>query len=322
MERRPSDRPLVVLVAYPGITALDLVGPHEVLTASGGYEVVVAAPEAGPLRTGRGPVLVADRRLRAIRRPIDTLIVTGGHGAFAAAADGKLVGDVARAAARSRRVASVCTGAFVLAAAGLLDGRRATTHWQACELLAARYPRVEVETEPIFVRDRDVWTSAGVTAGMDLALALVAEDLGRDVARATARQLVMYVQRPGGQAQFSAQLAAQTAERDSIRALQEWIAEHPDREHSVERLAARVAMSPRHFARVFRDETGCTPAAYVEIARLEVAQRLLETTNRTVEDVAGAAGFGTVETMRRVFARRLRVSPREYRARFSAPRAS
>jgi transcriptional regulator GlxA family with amidase domain len=314
--------PRVVFVVYPGITALDLVGPSEVFAATGAYDVSVAAMEAGPLPTGRGPTILVDRTLRSVRGRIDTLVVVGGNSAFAAARDGALVRAVTRLAARSRRVASVCTGAFVLAAAGLLDGRRATTHWQACELLARWHPSVEVATDPIFVRDGDVWTSAGVTAGMDLALALVADDLGRDAALRTARQLVMFVQRPGGQSQFSAQLGVLASMRDPIRELQAWIADHPDADLAVERLAARAAMSPRHFARVFRDEVGVTPAAYVERARLEVAQRLLETTTLPVDEVSRAAGFGTVDTMRRTFARRVGASPSEYRERFRTPRAS
>jgi transcriptional regulator GlxA family with amidase domain len=322
-----------VFVTYPGVTALDLVGPHEVFTAAaevarrtGGepdaYRVEVAAAAAGPLRTTRGLVVVADRALASVRGPIDTLVVVGGEGAGRAATDAALVGWVARAARRSRRIASVCTGAFVLAAAGVLDGRRATTHWRSCDDLARRFPGVTVDPDPIFVRDGDVWTSAGVTAGMDLALALVDDDLGRDVALMTARQLVMFVQRPGGQSQFSAQLGAQVAARDPLRDLQAWIAEHPDEDHSVERLAARVAMSPRHFARVFRDEVGSTPAAYVESVRVEVARRLLEQSGLSAADVARAAGFGTPETLRRAFARRVGVSPVEYRDRFRPQRAS
>jgi transcriptional regulator GlxA family with amidase domain len=217
---------------------------------------------------------------------------------------------------RSRRVASVCTGAFILAAAGLLDGKRATTHWSSCEQLLEKYPLIAVEGDRIFVQDGNVWTSAGVTAGMDLALALVADDMGQDVARAVARQLVMYVQRPGGQAQFSAQLSAQRAARDALRELQGWIGEHPAEEHTVERLAARVAMSPRHFARVFRSEVGCTPAAYVEQVRVEVARRLLETTALSIDEVAVTAGFGSAETLRRAFARRVGASPTDYRDRF------
>jgi transcriptional regulator GlxA family with amidase domain len=311
----------LVFVAYPGITALDLVGPHEVFAATGAYDITIAAPD-DKIQTGRGPTILADRSLRSLRGPIDTLIVCGGNRAMAAARDAALVRAIGRAAARSRRVASVCTGAFLLAAAGVLDGRRATTHWQACELLACQHPAITVDKDPIFVRDGDVWTSAGVTAGMDLALALVTEDLGREAALRVARQLVMFVQRPGGQAQFSAQLGWQTAERDPIVELQHWIAEHPDGDLNVEQLADRVAMSPRHFARVFREEVGVTPAAYVEITRVEVAQRLLETTGLSVDDVARTAGFGTVETLRRAFARRVGASPRDYRDRFRPRRAS
>jgi transcriptional regulator GlxA family with amidase domain len=242
--------------------------------------------------------------------------VIGGEGAFAAARDPQLVRAVSNLARRSRRVASVCTGAFVLAAAGLLDGKRGTTHWESCERLAEWYPQIDVEGERIFMRDGNVWTSAGVTAGMDLALALVADDMGQDVARRVARLLVMYVQRPGGQAQFSAQLRAQRAARDPLRKLQSWIGEHPTEDHSVERLATRVSMSPRHFARVFRSDVGCTPAAYVEQVRVEVARRLLETTALSVDDVAASAGFGTPETLRRAFARRVGANPTDYRDRF------
>lgn len=306
----------VVFVVYPGITALDLVGPHEVFAATGAYECIVAAAEAGPVVSTRGPGIVADRSLASIRGAIDTLVVVGGEGAFDATRDATLVGWITRAAARSRRVASVCTGAFLLAESGLLAGRRATTHWQACEYLARRHPDVVVDPQPIFVRDGDVWTSAGVTAGIDLALALVADDLGRDRALAVARQLVVYVQRPGGQSQFSVQLDGAVAEREPIREVQAHIADHPDDDLTIERLAARASMSPRHFARVFRAETGCTPGEYVERTRVELARRLLETTGVAVDDVARAAGFGTVETMRRAFARRVGASPRDYRNRF------
>jgi transcriptional regulator GlxA family with amidase domain len=315
--RRMSDMSRrVVFVAYPRITALDLVGPHEVFASAGGYETVVAALDSGVVVTTRGPGLVAGRSFASLRGPIDTLVVVGGEGAFAAARDPKLVRAVSTLARRSRRVTSVCTGAFVLAAAGLLDGKRATTHWSACDDLRRGYPSVDVEGDRIFVRDGDVWTSAGVTAGMDLALALVADDMGQDVARAVARQLVMYVQRPGGQARFSAQLSAQRAARDPLRELQGWIGEHPADDHAVERLASRVAMSPRHFARVFRADVGCTPAAYVEQVRVEVARRLLETTGLSVDEVAATAGFGTPETLRRAFARRVGARPTEYRDRF------
>jgi transcriptional regulator GlxA family with amidase domain len=323
----------VVFVIYPGIAALDLVGPHEVFSAAhevarrtgrdaDAYRVEVVAAESGPVVCSRGLAVTADRTLRSVRGAIDTLVVVGGEGARDAATNAAFVADVHRLASRARRVTSVCTGAFLLAAAGLLDGRRATTHWSRCDELAREYPNVTVDADPIFVRDGNVWTSAGVTAGMDLALALVDDDLGRDVALLTARHLVLFVQRPGGQSQFSAQLGMQLAARQPIRELQQWIVEHPEADLGVDRLAARVAMSPRHFARVFREEVGCTPAVYVEGARVEVARRLLETTDYAVDEVARVAGFGTAETTRRAFARRVGTSPSEYRDRFRPSRAS
>jgi transcriptional regulator GlxA family with amidase domain len=225
------------------------------------------------------------------------------------------------AAARSRRVTSVCTGAFLLAAAGLLDGRRATTHWAWCDVLANRYPAVQVEPDPIFVRDGDVITSAGVTSGMDMALALVEEDLGREIALEVARWLVLFVKRPGGQAQFSAQLEAQIADREPLRELQQWLPDHLDEDLSVPALARRACMSERNFARAFRGETGMTPAAYVEAARVERARIFLDSGDLPVETIARQTGFGTVETMRRAFRRRVGVSPAGYRSRFRSEAA-
>ena len=217
---------------------------------------------------------------------------------------------------------SVCTGAFVLAEAGLLDGHRATTHWASCDRLAERYTDVSVERDPIFVRDGNVYTSAGVTAGMDLALALVEEDLGRRTALEVARWLVLFVKRPGGQSQFSSQLAAQTAAREPLRDLQEWIAGNLDGDLSVPALADRAHMSERNFARAFRRELGLTPAAYVEVARVEAARIALESSATPVDVVAAQTGFGTVETMRRAFHRRLGVGPAAYRARFTSTQAA
>jgi transcriptional regulator GlxA family with amidase domain len=310
----------VVIVVYPKVQTLDVTGPAEVFRAASlirppGYDATIAAPEAGPLRTSTVS-FVPDARLDECGGQIDTLVVAGGSGARRAEEDSALVTWIAAAARRSRRVASVCTGAFLLAKAGLLDGRRATTHWASCAELAARYPAVNVEPEPIFVRDGDVATSAGVTAGMDLALALVEEDLGRDVALEVARHLVVFLQRPGGQAQFSAQLAAQTADRAPLRELQTWIPDHLDEDLSVPALARRACMSERNFARAFRRETGRTPGAYVEAARVERARIALETGDVPVEAIAQQAGFGTVETMRRAFRRQVGVSPIEYRTRF------
>ncbi len=235
------------------------------LTGGDGYAVELVGASA---RTTSGLELGPLTPLGALG-PVDTLLVAGGAGARDAEHDGELVPWIGRAAPRARRVASVCTGAFLLARAGLLDGRRATTHWAWCELLARRHPLVTVERDPIFVRDGDVWTSAGVTAGMDLALALVEDDHGPEVALEVARGLVLFVRRPGGQAQFSAQLSTQAARRDPLREVQGWIADHLDADLSVGALAARAHMSPRNFARAFAREVGMTPAAYVETVRVE-----------------------------------------------------
>jgi transcriptional regulator GlxA family with amidase domain len=310
----------VLIVAFPGVQTLDVTGPAEVLRAAAklhppGYEVTLVAPEEGPLRTST-VTIVPDLSLNACRFPIDTLIVAGGTGTRRAEEDEHLIEWLRAAAGRARRVTSVCTGAFLLARAGLLDGRRATTHWASCADLAGRYPAVTVEPDPIFVRDGNVVTSAGVTAGMDLALALVEEDLGREVALEAARWLVLFLKRPGGQAQFSAQLAAQTADRAPLRELQAWIPDHLEEDLSVPALADRASMSERNFARAFRRETGMTPAAYVEAARVESARIALETGDLPVENVARRSGFGTVETMRRAFRRRVGVTPADYRTRF------
>lgn len=319
----------VAIVAFERCQPLDVVGPFEVFDAARRlrarqgetpYQPILVGAGSGPLRSTSRLALVPDVGLaRLVGRgapPIDTLIVAGGDGAGEASRDRVLVDRVRRAAGRARRVASVCTGAFVLAAAGLLDGRRATTHWASCGELARRFPAVRVERDPIDVRDGAVWTSAGVTAGIDLALALVEEDLGREIALEIARWLVVFVRRAGGQSQFSAQLAAQTAERVPVRDLQAWIVEHPEAALDVPSLAGKVAMSVRHFSRVFRAETGASPAAYVERVRVETARRLLETTGRSIEGVASAAGFANPEALRRAFGRRVGLSPREYRARF------
>jgi transcriptional regulator GlxA family with amidase domain len=311
----------VVVVAFPGAQTLDFVGPIEVLNAAerlrpGSYRRELVAPGAEPFITGSGLRVTPDRGLERLRGELDTLIVAGGSGVHEATRTPATVDAVRRLAGRARRSASVCTGAFLLAEAGLLDGRRATTHWASAERLADRYPAVTVDPDPIFVRDGDVWTSAGVTAGMDLTLALVEEDLGPDVAVAVARWLVLFAKRPGGQAQFSTPLSAQSAERRPLRAVQDHVRAHPEDDLSVEVLAERAHMSTRNFARAFRREVGATPGAFVEAVRLERAKQMLESTSTAVELVAGASGFGTPETMRRVFARRLAVSPSDYRDRF------
>jgi transcriptional regulator GlxA family with amidase domain len=319
----------IVVVGFPGVNALDVIGPLEVFSSAGkltspgpdgaeAYAVAVAAREAGPLETQSSVRLVASRALRTLRGPIDTLLVAGGLGTSEALRDRPLLASLRHLAPRVRRLGAVCTGSFLLAEAGLLDGRQATTHWMWCSTLAERYPRVRVDPDPIFVRDGNVYTSAGVTAGMDLALALVEEDLGRDVALRVARQLVLFLRRPGGQSQFSAQLAVQAADRQPLRELQSWIVEHPGEDCSVPTLAHRVAMSPRNFARVFLRETGMTPAHYVERVRVEAARRRLEDSSDGVDGIAATCGFGGAETMRRAFLRHLRVAPSDYRTRFRA----
>jgi transcriptional regulator GlxA family with amidase domain len=326
----------IVMVGFPGVQLLDVIGPMEVFSiadrlaqgeASEGalpidrtpvrYQLEIAALAPGPIAGTSGLALMATRSLAAVRGAIDTLIVPGGAGVGPASRDPRMVAAVQRLARRARRTVSVCSGAFLLAQAGLLDGKRATTHWAACASLARRFPAVTVEPDPIFVRDGDVATSAGVTAGMDLALALVEEDCGPEVALAVARWLVLFVRRPGGQSQFSVQLAGQAAERRPLRELQGYIADQPAADLSVPALAARAGMSPRHFARMFTAEVGTTPAAYVERARVEVARRLLEQGERSIDEVAAAAGFGSTETLRRAFSRLLGVAPKDYRRRFT-----
>jgi transcriptional regulator GlxA family with amidase domain len=314
----------VVLAVFPGLQGLDLIGPLEVFADANeelgrtAYELTVAAASAGEVRTSSGLGLTADRRLAEVAGPLDTLMVVGGNGTAEALGDDTFVAEVRRLALDARRVTSVCSGAFVLAAAGLLDGRRATTHWRVCDLLARTFPAVTVEPDPIFVRDGNVFTSAGVTAGMDLALALVEDDHGRDLALSIARRLVLFLRRPGNQSQFSAPLEAQLAERDGIRDAQQLVVEHPDRDCSVGALARAAAMSERNFTRCFTAEVGVTPARYVERIRVETARRLLEDTDDGVDAIAAASGFGTAETMRRTFLRLVHTTPTEYRRRFRA----
>ncbi|NUK21337.1 GlxA family transcriptional regulator, partial [Streptomyces lunaelactis] len=244
-------------------------------------------------------------------------LVPGGNGTRTP--DPRLIDWLRTHAPRAERLVSICTGALLLAEAGLLDGHRVTSHWAVCERLARDYPAVEVDPDPIFVRDGKLATSAGVTAGIDLALALVEEDHGRDIALTVARHLVVFLRRPGNQAQFSAQLAVQTARREPLRDVQQHITEHPEGDLSVEALAARARLSPRHFARAFQEETGMTPGRYVERVRLEQARRLLEDTPDGVEEISRACGYGTPEAMRRAFVKVLGSAPAEYRRRFHAP---
>ncbi|MFJ8625796.1 GlxA family transcriptional regulator [Kitasatospora sp. NPDC093550] len=315
----------VLVLLYEGVQSLDVTGPVEVFTGAGrasgrpdAYRVVTASPGGEPVRSSSGLRLLPDADLAEVG-PVHTLLVPGGvipGTERTERPDGALVERVRELAGRAERVVSVCTGAFLLAEAGLLAGRRATTHWAYCEELARRFPEVEVDPDPIHVRDGRIATSAGVTAGIDLALALVEEDLGRETALLIARHLVVFLRRPGNQAQFSTQLAAQVAARPPLRELQRWIAEHPEADLSVEALARRSALSPRHFARAFAAEVGVTPGRYVDGVRLEAARRLLEDTDDGIEEIARSCGYGTPEAMRRAFVRALAAPPAEYRRRF------
>ncbi|MGI8754578.1 MAG: GlxA family transcriptional regulator [Acidimicrobiales bacterium] len=316
------------MVAFDDLQLLDLAGPTEVFHAAdqvvGGdaYVLGTVTPSGQTVRTSSGIVIGNHGDLAAVaagRSPVDTLVVVGGQGSRAVCHDDDFLAHVRTLAGRSRRITSVCTGALVLAAAGLLDGYRATTHWNSCAHLARRHPGVQVEPDRIYVHDRDRWTSAGVTAGIDLALALVDEDLGAEVAHQVAAQLVVFARRPGGQAQFSAQLRAQVARSPAVAELQRWLPDHLDQDLSVHRLAERANLSPRTFARTFRAETDTTPAAHVEALRVEAARRLLETTDLGVAAVARAVGLRHGETLHRAFSRRVGTTPDRYRQHFAHP---
>jgi transcriptional regulator GlxA family with amidase domain len=327
----------IAVLAYPDANSLDVVGPLQVFASASRYMdrflaaddptpriryvTEIVGLEAGPVPMSAGFDLVASRGIDQLGG-VDTLLIAGGDGRLAMERDPRVLAWLRHMAPRVRRLGSVCTGAFILAAAGLLDGRRATTHWRYCAELAATYPAVTVEPDALHVRDGAITTSAGVTAGMDLALALLEEDCGRRLALATAREIVAFLKRPGGQSQFSTHLAAQAAEQVPVRELQAWILSSLAEDLSVEALAARVAMSPRHFARVFVRETGTTPAKFVERASIEAARRVLESSALPLPEVAERCGFGHPETMRRVFQRHLKVAPQAYRRRFRAAPAA
>jgi transcriptional regulator GlxA family with amidase domain len=325
----------VLIVLFDRVQSLDVTGPLEVFAGANhwqsrrdhsagatrgpdgpAYRIRTASLGGGPVRTTSGLRLAPDGSLPGSDggNGPDVLIVPGGEGTRAA--DPALVAWLRAHGLRAGRLVSVCTGAFLLAEAGLLDRRRVTTHWAYCATLAARFPEVTVEPDPIFVRDGNVTTSAGVTAGIDLALALVEEDLGRDAALDIARHLVVFLRRPANQAQFSTQLAAQLADREPLREVQRWIADHPAADLSVETLASRASLSPRQFARAFAAQVGMPPGRYVDRVRLETARRRMEDTADGVGETARRCGYGTAEAMRRAFIRALGVSPAEYRRRF------
>lgn len=308
----------VLVVLFDGVQSLDVSGPMEVFAGASSfpgiaYELRTGSLDGAPVRCSNGLTLVPDCALTDAAAP-DLLLVPGGAGTRTP--DPALTDWLRTHAPRAGQLVSVCTGALLLAGAGQLDGHRVTTHWSVCESLARNHPAVDVDPDPIFVRDGRLATSAGVTAGIDLALALVEEEHGREVALTVARHLVVFLRRPGNQAQFSAQLTAQTAVREPLRAVQHWITEHPDADLCVESLAARARLSPRHFARAFQAETGMTPGRYVERVRLEQARRLLEDTTDGVAGISRASGYGTPEAMRRAFVKALGTAPAEYRRRF------
>jgi len=322
----PTPVRAVELLAFPLVQLLDVTGPFQVFASAndlvleaGGrppYDVQVVARSAVQVTASAG-LKLSSAPLPLAAAPLDTLMVAGGQGVEAAAVDPAIIEWLQARARQARRVASVCTGAFLLAASGLLDGRRATTHWAYCAELARRFPKVRVESDPIFVHDGPVWSSAGVTAGIDLALALVEQDLGRSLALAVARYLVVFMKRPGGQAQFSTALSLQAA-NDEFGALHEWINDHLADDLPLPVLADRARMSERSFSRHYAQATGLTPARAIERLRVEAARRLLSESSLPVKRISQRCGFGSEETMRRSFLRLLAVTPQDYRSRFTA----
>lgn len=329
--QNPTTRAVAVL-AYPGVEVLDVTGPFEAfafaslllqqrgLIKEPVYRLEILAEQPGPITTFSGLQLVATKSYHAIDDSIDTLLIPG-------AADFKDITRVLQTPSllqwisdkfpQIRRLASVCTGAFLLAECGLLDNRCATTHWLFSEQFASHYPAVKLEFDRIFIRDGSLYTSGGVTSGIDLALAMIEEDWGRELALSVARLLVVFLKRPGGQAQFSAYLTSEAPNRADIQELQAWIIANPAADLHVEALAERMAMSPRNFARMFQAETGTTPAKFVELARIDAARHYLGHDDLSIEKVADKSGFGDTERMRRAFLRHLGVNPVDYRARFN-----
>jgi transcriptional regulator GlxA family with amidase domain len=310
----------VVILAYDGVQLLDVTGPIEVFDSArergAAYRVHLASPDGGDIRAGSRTRLGTDRAFAELPRHIDTLVVPGAPDWRAVVADSALVAAVADMSRRSRRTASVCAGAFVLAAAGLLDGRRATTHWELAADLARAYPQITLDADAIFVADGNIHTSAGITAGIDLCLALLEADHGAALARDVARHLVVFMQRPGGQAQFSIRLDLATRAQSPLRQVLDDIARDPAADHSLAALSRRAGFSVRHFTRVFQRELGVSPGQYVESVRVEAAKARLQRSDEPLPTVARASGFGSDETMRRAFWRELSTTPAAYRERF------
>ncbi len=325
-----SDQPgsrFIVMLVYPGIMAMDVYGPLEAFAMANSscgrtlYRMAIASIDGAPVPTSLGVPITPSMAVGDIKEPIDTLLVSGGRGQAEARRDQALIGWLRAGSQEARRTGSICTGAFLLAAAGLLDGRRATTHWAMGTELGQNYPKVTVDIDPIFVRDGNIYTSAGVTAGIDLALGLIEEDHGRTLALQVARALVLYLKRQGGQSQFSNHLQAQFASSPPVRSAQEWALNNLSTDLSVEALARQARMSERTFRRTFVEETGETPREFVERIRLEAARDLLEEVQLGVQAVATRCGFATVDNLRRAFVRRLGITPQQYRLRFAGQSA-
>ncbi len=327
-ERKTAPPRRIAFLIHDNCEVLDLCGPLDAFyyadlrlfnlgrTEQRGYECLILAATPNPVRTRCGITIVPTQSYRDGIINLDTIIVVGGEDCENLCKDESMVGWVRSAAPRARRIASVCTGSFVLAAAGLLDGKRVTTHWMFAELLAETFPSLQVDARLIYARDGNVYTSGGVTAGIDLAFALIEEDLGPEIALATSRLMVAFPHRPQGQSQFSGYFTLENSVRKEIGELQDWINAHPDEDLSIPALAKRIDMSPRNLARLFRSETGVTPGQFVERARADAARYQLELTGKSLQDIASTCGFEDVERMRRTFRKFFDTSPADYRARF------
>jgi transcriptional regulator GlxA family with amidase domain len=319
--RQPGTSPLVVRVlVFPGVRLLDVTGPIEVFTSAndfgGRYRLQVVSQDGLDVITSAGTRLGADVSVDDVGGPCDVLVIPGGPGWERLVKDDAVLDVVRRLSKGARCTASVCTGAFLLAAAGLLDGRRATTHWRDSQRLALRFPAVQVELDAIFVRDGQMMTSAGVSAGIDLSLAIVEKHYGARVARAVAKDMVVFMQRPGGQSQFSVRCQAPHTRHEMLRQVLDAVAGDPGGDHTLPAMARRAGVSARHVTRLFGDEVGTTPARYVEQVRMEAARAMLETGDETMAVVARRTGFGSPESLRRAFMRHLGVMPSAYRASF------
>ncbi len=318
----------IVIIAPPSTSILDIAGPLEVfskttdhfrtIAGNQSYTIhVLSVDSSSVVNTNGGLPVLCEGGIDSINYDIDTLLIAG-RGSLTAETAKPLISWLKEHASEIRRIGSICAGAYILAEAGLLDDRRAVTHWMICDRFAREFPKIKVEKDPIFVKDGNMYTSAGISTGMDLALAMVEEDFGRDVSVMVARLLVLYLKRPGNQSQFSNVLRHQTVDHEPIQKIQNWIMDHLNEELTVERLAEKASMSPRNFARVFLKETGITPAKYVEKVRLETARRRLEETRLTLDEISNECGIGNADGLRRLFLRHMRTTPSDYRKNFSA----